>query len=525
MRYAFLVAWREYVENIKTKGFWIGILLFPTILFLAVQIPIFLEKKGTPIRYFLLVDRSGEFEKVIDTDLARAHQKRIADALRDYAQSYGQHSAAGATSRIAVGSNVSASPAVSLVQETFAKNPDSSPETVLSALKPHLRTDAPKFEAPRLRFRRATLPPSVPSTDRLPELAAQLKPYLDGTQKLSFDGQNVPVHAAILIPSDITRVGSRAGPELVEKPETPVIQYWSANLADQTLREDVERSVQAEIRRREYTARGLDMAVVQRIEQTRVPFAMFNPKKEKGAETVSRSDILRQWAPAGFVYLLWIAVFSISQMLLNNTIEEKSNRVLEVLLSSVTPGELMMGKLAGIAAVGLTMTGAWMASLAGFLASKAGGGGELSVELFTILKTTHLLPAFFVYFLLGYLMYSGLILAIGSICNTLKEAQNYMGVITMLLIVPLLTMSFIPKDPNGTLATILSWIPLYTPFVMMNRAMADPPLVDLIGTIILLLLSTILTLWMAIRIFRIGVLRTGQPPKLLELFRWVRGAN
>jgi ABC-2 type transport system permease protein len=81
---------------------------------------------------------------------------------------------------------------------------------------------------------------------------------------------------------------------------------------------------------------------------------------------------------------------------------------------------------------------------------------------------------------------------------------------------------FIPKDPNGFLARVLSWIPLYTPFVMMNRAAADPPLVDVIGTMVLLIASTAFALWMAVKIFRIGILRTGQPPKIIEMLRWLR---
>ena len=82
-------------------------------------------------------------------------------------------------------------------------------------------------------------------------------------------------------------------------------------------------------------------------------------------------------------------------------------------------------------------------------------------------------------------------------------------------------MVFIPKDPNGTLARVMSWIPLYTPFVMMNRAAASPPAIDLYGTSILLALSVVFTLWLAGRIFSVGILRTGQPPRLVELFRWL----
>jgi ABC-2 type transport system permease protein len=109
------------------------------------------------------------------------------------------------------------------------------------------------------------------------------------------------------------------------------------------------------------------------------------------------------------------------------------------------------------------------------------------------------------------------------VCNTLKEAQSYMGVLTMVMMVPLLMMTFIPKDPNGVVARVLSWIPIYTPFTMMNRAASDPPLLDLIGTMILLLFTTAMALWMAGKIFRIGILRTGQPPRIVEMLRWIKG--
>jgi ABC-2 type transport system permease protein len=89
--------------------------------------------------------------------------------------------------------------------------------------------------------------------------------------------------------------------------------------------------------------------------------------------------------------------------------------------------------------------------------------------------------------------------------------------------VPLMTMPYIPRDPNGTIARVLSWIPLFTPFTMMNRVMADPPWIDVIGTLLLLGVSCVLVLWMAGKVFRIGILRTGQPPKIVELLKWVRG--
>ena len=188
---------------------------------------------------------------------------------------------------------------------------------------------------------------------------------------------------------------------------------------------------------------------------------------------------------------------SVVQMLLNNTIEEKSNRIVEVLLSSVTAGELMAGKLIGIAGVGMTMLLAWMGSLLGILHWQAGPEAEFANKLLEVVQESGLLMVFFGYFLMAYLLYSGIFLAIGSVCNTIKEAQNFMGPVMLLMMVPLLTMMFIPKDPNGTLATVLSWIPIYTPFVMMNRAAADPPMFDMVGTTILGIVSIVVVIWLA----------------------------
>ena len=97
--------------------------------------------------------------------------------------------------------------------------------------------------------------------------------------------------------------------------------------------------------------------------------------------------------------------------------------------------------------------------------------------------------------------------------------------VMLLMMVPLATMTFIPNEPNGTIATTLSWIPPWTPFVMMNRMAANPPAVEIYGTAFVMLISIALVFWASARIFRIGVLRTGQPPKLLELFSWLKSES
>jgi len=543
MRYAFLVAWREFAENVKTKGFWIGILVFPVMLWLSFTAGSLIEKTKS-VRHFVLVDQSGELESSIDLALERRYQREVMRALVGWAQKH-----TNVASSVPTAADLERTPAPDLgggglgqldagklIEQWTSDNPEALDRFVengghlqaLEKLRPFLAADAGEFTPPRRSFQRVPLPAGVDASLSAGELGEALKPYLRQERDAAFEGQAVNLFAAVIVPGDILERVIRPG----DAPALPGmglekrgIQYWSSNLADEDLKDEIENAVDEEVRRREYVARGVDAAAVRDVQHTRVPFASLNPKKQAGEEAVSIADKIRQWAPTAFVYLLWIAIFSISQMLLNNTIEEKSNRIIEVLLSSVTPGELMMGKLGGIAAVGLTMIGTWILSLVMILRIKAGQEAEFATQALKVLQSSGLLTSFVVYFVLGYLLYAGAFLAIGSLCNTLKEAQNLMQPVILVMIVPLMTMMFIPKEPNGTLATVLSWIPLYTPFVMMNRAAADPPLVDRVGTLLLLLVTTIGVLWFSGRIFRIGILRTGQPPKILEVLRWVRQAS
>jgi len=509
MRYVLLIAWREFAETVKTRGFWIGILLFPALIVLGVQVPRLIEKKGIPTRQFVLVDRTGSLAPVIRSALAERELKRQEDALREFART-------------------------AKYQEPFSYFVSSNRVLDLPGWKQSAGTNwlaVSGFSSPKPRFAEVALPAGVHDEGSLENVAEALRPWLRGDRKLASGGGEASLFAAVLIPSNLAELAAQ--PAVGGSNLATGLQYWSENLADTALLEAVQAPVNAELRRRAYEGRGLDPALVRALEQTRAPVVSLNPKKAAGEEQVGLSDRLRQWLPSAFVYLLWVAIFSVAQMLLTSVIEEKSNRIIEVLLSSVTPGELMLGKLLGIAAAGLTMLATWIGGMLLVIVWKAaavtpeqaavvGGGASLSLDLAGILRTTWLLPAFVVYFILGYLLYAGLIIALGSTCNTIKEAQSFMSVIIVFLMVPLFTMTFIPRDPNGVLATVLSWIPPYTPFVMMNRMTADPPMRDVVGTLVLLVAFTGLVLWGAGRVFRIGILRTGQPPKLVELFRWLR---
>ncbi|KAA3609022.1 MAG: ABC transporter permease [Planctomycetota bacterium] len=550
MKYSLFVAMREYAENAKTKGFWVGLLLFPVIIAVAFQVPSYLEEKATPTRNFVLVDQSGLYEEVVDKAVLRSNVRKKQEAFTKYMQKYMKEEFKANQGEL----DLEKIPAMNLapgqspqdLQKEIMDRLESSSSAELELLGTEqgwadfeqttaflMVEDRPPFEEPRVRFRRVDLPTDLSPEMAMDELSEGLKPYLTGSRGIEVEGSQGELFAAILIPEDaeahilrdfMSQAQDQATANMGDPEEGHQgVQYWSVNLADLDLRSVVERGINNRIREQEYVAKAIDIQTVRQVENTRIRFKSLNPKKAVGEEEVSLADTIRQWAPVGFVYLLWIAIMTVVQMLLNNTIEEKSNRIIEVLLSSVTPWELMVGKLIGIAAVGLTMLSAWILSLVALLAWKAGPEATWAMEVFEVVQSGGLIPAFLIYFILGYLTYAGIFLAIGSICNTLKEAQNFMGPVMLIMMVPLITMMFIPKDPNGTLATVLSWIPLYTPFVMMNRAAADPPMFDKVGTLILMVVSCVVVMWLSAKIFRIGILRTGQPPKLLELFRWLKG--
>ena len=461
MRYSLLVALREYLEHTKTKGFWIGIAMVPVLLLASIKIPVLLDEFARQTRYFAVVDASNNLGPAIDTAIREHYaKKRGAAFLQWQAQKL-------------------------------------------------LNASAPDFVDPRPWFVRVPLPADITAASGEGSLTEACKPYLLGKQHLQVEGREEDLFALIVLPRE-------------ESALQKGVEYWSTNLADDDLQDVVARGLQSELHKREFDRSGIDRAVIERINKIEVDLARRDPKKEAGKEAVGDIERIRQWAPIGFVYILFIAIMNVSQMLLSSTIEEKSNRIVEVLLSSVTPSELMLGKLLGVAGIGITMLAAWFAFGAGVLSYYSAAGVSTVGALKTVLISPGLLGPFVVYFLLGYLFYASILLALGSVCNTLKDAQNFMGPVMMVLMVPLLTMVFVAKDPNGPLAVVLSWIPFFTPFVMMNRAAAEPPLVQVVGTMAMLVGSLVLVVWLSGRIFRNGILRTGQPPKLFEILKFAR---
>ncbi|MBT72668.1 MAG: hypothetical protein CMQ15_11635 [Gammaproteobacteria bacterium] len=390
---------------------------------------------------------------------------------------------------------------------------------------PYLEADAPAFEQPDYQFVEADIPSEIDVTGTPQEIVAALRPYLTGDREVTANGDSDTLFALILIPEAVDTDISRPGTLPQTADTTRGIQYWARNLTDSRLPDAIGNSINAEIRDREYANLGVNTSLVRSVQRTRMPVSQLDPAAAAGEEAVSMADTFRQFAPIGFVYLMFISLMQNVQALLNNTIEEKSNRIIEVLLASVTADELMMGKLVGIGMAGLTTIGVWLLSFYLFITLYDSTQTELISQVLEVILSSELIPWFVFYYFAGYALYSGIFLAIGSLCDTLKEAQALMMPMILIQVIPLAMMVFVVMDPNNSIVRALSWFPLFTPYLMMNRASANPPMIDIVGTTLLLIASILLVLWASGKVFKLGVLRTGQPPKLLELLRLMRARS
>ncbi|WP_405282800.1 ABC transporter permease [Gaopeijia maritima] len=230
-------------------------------------------------------------------------------------------------------------------------------------------------------------------------------------------------------------------------------------------------------------------------------------------------------------FILYMTILLYAVAVMRSVLEEKSSRVVEVVISSMRPWQLMLGKILGVGAVGLTQLTIWAAS--GALIVSAGIPALLAAnpqfaqlsELREILPGIGYAGLFAVFFLGGYFMYSGLYAAVGAMCNTDEEAQQAQFPVIMLLVVPIIFVTQVINEPNAPLSVALSLIPFFSPILMFARAAAGAAPLWQVGASVLGMAVTVVAIaWVAGRIYKVGILMAGKRPTLPELWRWVREA-
>lgn len=316
------------------------------------------------------------------------------------------------------------------------------------------------------------------------------------------------IYGFVEVPPDLLDPPGKAGGGEV------VFYAVSASLSD--VRRWLDRTLNGVVRTVRLQRAKIDPAVVQ---QATAPVAvdgrgLFERTASGEVKKAERTDrVLAVLLPSGIMALMFLVIFMAAQPLLESVLEEKQQRIAEVLLGCASPFQLMAGKLLGCVAGSLTIfavyaTGGWV------LARANGFAEQFPLEI---------VPWFLLYQVLAVLLFGSFYLAVGAVAGSLKEAQGLMIPLWMVLMIPMVLWFNVVREPTGRLATWLSLFPPAAPFLMVMRLAASravPPWQPALG-VVLVLLTTLLGVFAAARIFRIGILAQGKTPGLRQLLRWI----
>jgi ABC-2 type transport system permease protein len=245
-------------------------------------------------------------------------------------------------------------------------------------------------------------------------------------------------------------------------------------------------------------------------------------KQLKGSAVVA-SDSERSFLGAyGLIIVLYASVLIYGINIARSVVEEKTSRIFEVLLSTVSSDSLMLGKLLGVGAVGLTQMGIWI-GLVVFYAGSSMAAGQGIHGLSSLGITNAELGFFVIFFLGGFYLYSALAAALGSTVSGEQEVQQFSFILISPLVVSVVLLPYVIGNPNSTAAIVLSLLPPFTPIIMYMRICAQmPPAWQVWLSVVLLAASVWAMVWLAARIYRVGVLMYGKRATLPEILRWIR---
>lgn len=285
------------------------------------------------------------------------------------------------------------------------------------------------------------------------------------------------------------------------------------------------------------------------IKESKASVDISTIKWSKDGENVRSSSEVAGIIGMVFTFIIYMFIISYGGMVMQGVMEEKTNRIVEVMISSVKPFQLMMGKIIGIALVGLTQLMMWIVLTIGLFfvgtsllgtgadAETAQMGMEMGMgamatpsnsdmahfyEIINSINIPEIVIMFIIYFLGGYLLYASIFAAIGASVENQEDTQQFMMPIIILLVFGLYTGVYSMNNPNGPLALWTSFIPFTSPVVMMVRTPFDVPIWQEILSIALLFITALAIVWVSAKIYRVGILMYGKKPSFKEMIKWIK---
>lgn len=335
---------------------------------------------------------------------------------------------------------------------------------------------------------------------------------------------------------------------LPQMPDNPSEEYspglWIVKKIDLETKASIEKFIQVSIKNKKLEQLGLDKNKLDDIDKPiNLKEENISGKKESGSEVAAVIGGI-------FGFFLYLLLTINGSMIMRSVMEEKTNRIIEVMISTVTPKQLMFGKIIGVGLVGLFQILIWCITtplfiflitylfagdmdMSGMMATGATGevvqsqvANSFMGDIISQLQAVHwwiLIPTIFLFFLLGYLMYSSMFAAIGS---TMGDDQGEGQSLTFLVIMPLLFGFYISmaaiSAPNSSMAVWSSMIPFFSPIVMPVRLAFDPPAWQIVVSLVGLAASSWFFAWLSARIYRVGILMYGKKATFKDLVRWFK---
>jgi len=282
--------------------------------------------------------------------------------------------------------------------------------------------------------------------------------------------------------------------------------------------EQVQWGLSQAVREHRLSDAGMDYALVRDMLKN---VDLGTVQVRKGEEKGSSEFLVVYLSTFVFIMMLYMTILLWGVAVQRSIIEEKSNRVIEVLLSSLRSYDLMIGKIFGVGFVGLTQYAIWSIFAVIISLYGLGMGAPIQLDMFSWVT----LVFFVVFYVLGFLFYATLFAGIGSVCNTDQEAQQLQTPVVMCLVFTIIIPIAVIQNPEGMFATVVSLIPFFAPIVMFMRiSVLMPPMWQVALSIAILVVSIFIASKIVAKVFRVGILMYGKRPDIREIFKWLKQA-
>ncbi len=499
MHNVLLVARREFRQIVALRSFWLTLMLLP----IAIAIgPVLGDKlrDDDPTRVVVVDRAGGGTEAALKTRFGFEEDRQVLDKLSRYVRRYGLEAADRSApwsqhDRWYTPADVMAFRKAGGIDAALAR---------IDRVKPK---ETPAFEPPQPDYSFAPPPPALTRAEG-PALKA-------AADKMLKAGDKAPAveHADVVLLID------------PDYPSNPTVRLWANEQPSQSFVATVQDVLTADLRQRLLTRSGVSPADAAAVQSAAPAIAVSTPPPGGGAR---EALLVRSIVPLALAYILMMALMLSGSWMLQGAIEERSKKLLESVLACIRPEELMYGKLLGALAVGLSMLTVWLGTGAVVAFATHGAIADMIRPALAPVTSPGAIATLIYFFIIGYIAISILFVAIGSMADSMSEAQGYLMPVLLAILLPVtFLIQAIVAGNSGALVQVLTWVPIWTPFAVLARLGTGITAIEVIGAGAMLAAFVVLEVIFLGRLFRASLLAQGQKPgfkQMVERFRQPREA-